>query len=223
MLFLLVFENLLHDPTGSSGPRAAAGLQKDARRDVQKRYGKNNEGSMTPLQAISTVLAGTVGSGNIAGVAAAIAIGGPGPSSGCGSPPFSHAPKLAEVSLAVKYREKGPDGDYYGGPMYYIKKASAKAGSGLLRSFPWRFLLLTLCDAALFRSTPPPPRMTTTSSAYRERDRRQHCGGQLIICLGGIKRVGEACSAIVSSDVPALHSWMPLCDLRAYRSCRLCV
>lgn len=80
------------------------------------------EGSMTPFQAVCTALAATVGTGNIAGVAGAIAIGGPGAVFWMWvSALLGMCTKFSEVTLAVHFREKNADGDYVGGPMYYIK------------------------------------------------------------------------------------------------------
>ena len=80
------------------------------------------EGAVTPFQAVCTALAATVGTGNIAGVAGAIAIGGPGAVfwMWC-SALLGMCTKFAEVTLAVHFREKNRDGDWVGGPMYYIK------------------------------------------------------------------------------------------------------
>ena len=80
------------------------------------------EGEITPFQAVSTALASTVGTGNIAGVTAAVVIGGPGAVFWMlVSALFGMCTKFAEVTLAVKYREKNDKGDWVGGPMYYIK------------------------------------------------------------------------------------------------------
>lgn len=80
------------------------------------------EGEVTPFQAMSTALAATVGTGNIAGVAVAIAIGGPGAIFWMWiSALFGMATKFAEVVLSIEFREKTEDGRYVGGPMYYIK------------------------------------------------------------------------------------------------------
>lgn len=79
------------------------------------------EGEVTPFQAVATALAATIGTGNIAGVATAIALGGPGAVFWMWlSAIFGMATKYGEVVLAVKYREKTPDGRFVGGPMYYI-------------------------------------------------------------------------------------------------------
>lgn len=84
-------------------------------------------GTMTPFQAVCTALAATVGTGNIAGVAGAIAIGGPGAVFWMWiSALLGMCTKFAEVTLSVHYREKNKHGDYVGGPMYYIKNGLSK-------------------------------------------------------------------------------------------------
>ena len=81
-----------------------------------------SDGAMTPFQAVCTALAATVGTGNIAGVAGAIAIGGPGAVfwMWC-SALLGMCTKFAEVTLAVHFRERNKNGELVGGPMYYIK------------------------------------------------------------------------------------------------------
>ena len=84
-------------------------------------------GAMTPFQALCTALAATVGTGNIAGVAGAIAIGGPGAVFWMWmSALLGMCTKFAEVTLAVHFRERNAHGDYVGGPMYYIKNGLPK-------------------------------------------------------------------------------------------------
>ena len=79
-------------------------------------------GEVTPLQAMTTALAATVGTGNIAGVAGAIALGGPGAVFWMWVSAFlGMATKYVEVVLAVRYRQRAADGSFYGGPMYYIR------------------------------------------------------------------------------------------------------
>ena len=91
-----------------------------------------SDGTMTPFQAVCTALAGTVGTGNIAGVAGAIAIGGPGAVfwMWC-SALLGMCTKFAEVTLAVYYRERSDAGEWVGGPMYYMKNGLGKK---------WQFL-----------------------------------------------------------------------------------
>ena len=89
--------------------------------------GEAQTGAITPFQAVCTALAATVGTGNIAGVAGAIAIGGPGAVFWMWiSALLGMCTKFAEVTLAVHYREKNAYGDYVGGPMYYIKNGLSK-------------------------------------------------------------------------------------------------
>ena len=90
---------------------------------IKRKDDGDNPGDITHFQALMTALAATVGTGNIAGVATAIAVGGPGALfwmwiTGL----FGMATKYAEAVLAVKYREVDEDGTMSGGPMYYITK-----------------------------------------------------------------------------------------------------
>ena len=90
------------------------------------------EGEVTPFQAVATALAATVGTGNIAGVTGAIAVGGPGAVFWMWlSALFGMVTKYAEVVLAVRYRERNAKGDWVGGPMYYIKNGLGQK---------WKFL-----------------------------------------------------------------------------------
>ncbi len=89
----------------------------------------NDAGEVSHFQALTTALSGTVGLGNIAGVAVAIGIGGPGATfwmilAGL----LGMASKFTECTLAVKYRNEYPDGTVSGGPMYYMKKGFAELG-----------------------------------------------------------------------------------------------
>ncbi len=96
---------------------------------VGKIFSKSDakDGSITPFQAVCTALAATVGTGNIAGVAGAIALGGPGAVFWMwASALLGMCTKFAEVTLAVHFREKNAHGDYVGGPMYYIKNGLGK-------------------------------------------------------------------------------------------------
>ena len=97
-----------------------------------------SDGAMTPFQAVCTALAGTVGTGNIAGVAGAIAIGGPGAVFWMWiSALLGMCTKFSEVTLAVHFREKNAVGDWVGGPMYYIK-------NGLKKHWHWLAVLFAL-------------------------------------------------------------------------------
>ena len=98
---------------------------------------KQGEGDISSLQALATGLSATVGTGNIAGVATAITLGGPGAIFWmwvCAL--VGMATKYSEVLLAVKYRQHLPDGTVAGGPMYYISR-----GLGL----PWLAAVFAFC------------------------------------------------------------------------------
>ncbi len=95
-----------------------------------------NGKKMTPFQSASTALSATMGTGNIVGVAGAVALGGPGAVFWMWvSAAFCMIIKFAEISLAVRYRETNPDGSYSGGVMYYIKNALPKIFSPLSYAF----------------------------------------------------------------------------------------
>ena len=88
---------------------------------------KAKDGAISPFQAVCTALAGTVGTGNIAGVAGAIALGGPGAIFWMWCSAFlGMCTKYVEVTLAMHYREKNAAGEYVGGPMYYIRNGLGK-------------------------------------------------------------------------------------------------
>lgn len=97
-----------------------------------KRTNKDHGQNLSPFEAVSTALASTVGTGNIAGVTGAIFVGGPGAVFWMWvSAFFGMCTKYAEIALALKYREKDENGQYHGGPMYYITNGLGKE---------WKFL-----------------------------------------------------------------------------------
>ena len=90
---------------------------------------ESKEGEVSHFQALATAVSGTVGNGNIAGVALAIAVGGPGATFWmilCGL--IGMSTKFVECTLGVKYRDIGEDGTVYGGPMYYLTKGLQEKG-----------------------------------------------------------------------------------------------
>ena len=94
---------------------------------------ENKEGEVTHFQALATAVSGTVGNGNIAGVALAIALGGPGATFWmivCGL--LGMSSKFVECTLGVQYRDIGKDGTVYGGPMYYLSKGLKEKGFATL-------------------------------------------------------------------------------------------
>ena len=94
---------------------------------------ESKDGEVTHFQALATAVSGTVGNGNIAGVALAIALGGPGATFWmivCGL--LGMSTKFVECTLGVQYRDVGEDGTVYGGPMYYLSKGLKEKGFGVL-------------------------------------------------------------------------------------------
>ncbi len=90
---------------------------------------ESKDGEVSHFQALTTAVSGTVGNGNIAGVALAIALGGPGATFWmiiCGL--LGMSTKFVECTLGVQYRDIGPDGTVYGGPMFYLRKGLAERG-----------------------------------------------------------------------------------------------
>lgn len=170
---------------------------------------KASDGSMTPFQAVCTALAATVGTGNIAGVAGAIAIGGPGAVFWMWiSALLGMCTKFAEVTLAVHYREKNKHGDYVGGPMYYIK-------NGLGKKWMWLAYLFSLFGVLTVFGTGNATQVNTITTAvdsalmnYNVIDtsavKTVNLVIGIIICLtvaavllGGIKRIGSVSEKLV--------------------------
>ncbi|MBQ6326258.1 MAG: sodium:alanine symporter family protein, partial [Clostridia bacterium] len=164
----------------------------------KRRDQKAGEGELTPWQAITTVLGGTVGSGNIAGVAAAIAVGGPGAIFWMWLIAIvGMLTKMTEVSLSVKYR-KQIDGEYYGGPMHYMKAALGTFGKVLAAIYGVALFLDIATDACAIQ-------VTTLAEAVN-----QVFGvntmiiaaivvviSLIVILSGGVKKVGKISSMIV--------------------------
>jgi AGCS family alanine or glycine:cation symporter len=94
----------------------------------------NAAGEVTHFQALATALSGTVGLGNIAGVAVAVSLGGPGATFWMILAGFlGMSSKFTECTLGVKYRDELPDGTVSGGPMYYLTKGLAEKGAGFAK------------------------------------------------------------------------------------------
>lgn len=115
------YDAIDHHEAGSD--LAVSGDIKETIRD------ESQEGEVSHFQALATAVSGTVGNGNIAGVALAIAVGGPGATFWmilCGL--LGMSTKFVECTLGVKYRDVGEDGTVYGGPMYYLTKGLQERG-----------------------------------------------------------------------------------------------
>ena len=165
--------------------------------------------SITPFQAVCTALAATVGTGNIAGVAGAIAIGGPGAVFWMWiSALLGMGTKFAEVTLAVHFRERNAKGDLVGGPMYYIK-------NGLGKKWMWLAYAYALFGTCAVFGTGNATQVNTITAAIDtalinynllSADNTATCNLiiGIVICavvalilIGGVKRIGSVSEKLV--------------------------
>ncbi len=166
-------------------------------------------GTMTPFQAVCTALSATVGTGNIAGVAGAIAIGGPGAVFWMWVSAFlGMCTKFSEVVLAVHFREKNKQGEYVGGPMYYIK-------NGLGKKWQWLAVLFSVFGIFTVFGTGNATQVNTIATAVNSALLNYNLISAegvtisnwiigiaimiLVVCvlLGGIKRIGKVTEKLV--------------------------
>lgn len=139
MLVLLVGTGIfLTARTGCIQVRKFGYIMKKTIGSLFKKRDRSHGNNLSPFQAMTTALAGTVGTGNIAGVTGAIFIGGPGAVFWMWvSAFFGMCTKYAEIALSVKFRSKDKNGANIGGPMYYIEK-------GLGKNFKWLACIFAL-------------------------------------------------------------------------------
>lgn len=167
------------------------------------------DGTMTPFQAVCTALAATVGTGNIAGVAGAIAIGGPGSVFWMWvSAVLGMCTKFSEVTLAVHFREKNEQGDLVGGPMYYIK-------NGLKKKWHWLATLFSAFGVLTVFGTGNATQVNTITTAINSALLNYQIIPEdgtktvsliiglilaalvALVLLGGIKRIGSVTERLV--------------------------
>jgi AGCS family alanine or glycine:cation symporter len=164
------------------------------------------EGEVTPLQSVTTALSATVGMGNIAGVAIAIGIGGPGATfwmimAGL----LGMAMKFAECTLAIKYRKVNEDGSVSGGPMYYLRQGLAKKGLG-----PLGGLLAVMFAVLVMGGSVGGGNMLQANQAFKQLETFfpaiEHYGAVYglvmaiivgVVIIGGIKSIGKVTEKIV--------------------------
>ena len=169
------------------------------------------EGSVSPFKAMCTALAASIGTGNIAGVSGAIAIGGPGAVFWMWmSALLGMCTKYSEVTLAIKYRERNRDGDWVGGPMYYIK-------NGLGKNWKWLGVLFAIFGALAAFGIGNMTQINTIASTVTNAVNTV-AGGDLsesilkvlpwvisivcavitaIVIIGGIQRLSDVCALMV--------------------------
>lgn len=178
---------------------------------IGKIFAKSNaaDGAVTPFQAVCTALAATVGTGNIAGVAGAIAIGGPGAVFWMWvSALLGMCTKFSEVTLAVHFREKNRHGDWVGGPMYYIK-------NGLGPKWKWLAVVFSVLGILTVFGTGNATQVNTITTAINTALLNYNVVSSdsvstinliigivimvlvAMILLGGIKRIGQVTERLV--------------------------
>ena len=153
-----------------------------------------SDGALTPFQAVCTALAATVGTGNVAGVAGAIAIGGPGAVFWMWiSALFGMCTKFSEVTLAVHFHERNANGDLVGGPMYYIK-------NGLKKHWHWLAYLFSAFGVLTVFGTGNATQVNTITTAL------------VILCSGVSVGYGEAAGAelTISGFTSTYGGWVSI-------------
>lgn len=174
------------------------------------RKSQGSEGDITPWQALSTALSGQVGTGNLAGVATAISLGGPGAIFWMWvTALLGMACAFAESSLAVKYRETHPDGRIHGGPMFYIKNGLNKGKSGLGGAFGW--LAMLFCIGTLISAVATGGMIQANSITESVMQTGVEVGANIpnwsvglilaalvfLVIIGGIKSIGSVAGRVV--------------------------
>ncbi|MFC1730710.1 alanine/glycine:cation symporter family protein [candidate division KSB1 bacterium] len=156
----------------------------------------DDKGRMSPFQATTTALASTVGMGNIAGVATALSVGGPGAIFWMWLLAiFGMMSKTAEITLAVHYRDVDEKGNLHGGPMYYIKKGLG--WSYLAKQFSIGVLIICIFSSTLLQPH------TVGRALLKSYQINPYITASLmslitgIVVIGGIKRIGKFCESLV--------------------------
>lgn len=158
----------------------------------------DGDGEISPFAALSTALSGQVGTGNLAGVATAIALGGPGAIFWMWiTALFGMALAFAEGSLAIRYREKTSDGVYRGGPMTYIMMGLGKK---------WTWLAILFCFGTLFSAMVTGNSIQANAIADGMNELfgiEEWMGGLItavlvfIVIIGGIKSIGSVAEKVI--------------------------
>ena len=176
---------------------------------LKKSDGPSKAGAVSPFKAMCTALAASIGTGNIAGVSGAIAIGGPGAVFWMWiSALVGMCTKYSEVTLAVKYRERNSQGDWVGGPMYYIK-------NGLGQKWTWLAVIFALFGGLASFGIGNLTQVNTIASTVNEAisgfvSTSESQQGMIalavgvvcavivfIVLVGGIQRIGDVCALLV--------------------------
>ncbi|MCI2105240.1 MAG: alanine:cation symporter family protein [Intestinimonas sp.] len=161
-----------------------------------KRHTPGKDGDLTQLQALSTALASTIGTGSIAGVATAIFFGGPGAVFWMWVSAFlSMMTGCAEKTLAVRYRRRGPDGKWRGGPMEYMERGLHMRP--LAAVFALACIAASLCGGDMVQSNSIATAMKTAFGWDRLAVGVVLAVLTGLVMMGGIGRIGTVCERLV--------------------------
>ena len=199
MLVLLVSTGIfLTARTGCIQVRRFGYIMKHTIGSLFKKSDKDHGQNLSPFQAVTTALAGTVGTGNIAGVTGAIFVGGPGAVFWMWvSAFFGMCTKYAEIALAVKFREVDENGANHGGPMYYIEK-------GLGKNFKWLAVIFAILGGLACFGIGNIAQSSEISGAMNALFGLSPLATGIILAIlvavviiGGVKRIGQVTSFLV--------------------------
>jgi len=164
----------------------------------KKGTNKDDEGEISPVAALFTALSATIGTGNIAGVATAIVLGGPGAVFWMWmTAVFGMATKYSEALLAIRFREKDSRGMHVGGPMYYIK-------NGMGKNWLWLAWVFAICTAI---SAPGTGNLVQANGVAALLHENLHISKQVsgigmailvfLVIMGGVKSIARVASFLV--------------------------
>lgn len=167
---------------------------------VSGKFSKDSHlsGEISHFQALCTALSATVGLGNIAGVAIAISLGGPGAVFWLWVAGFiGMATKFTEVTLSLKYREIGKDGQVHGGPMFTIKNGLSKKFYPLAWAYAFFVMLSSFGAGNMFQSNQMAQILQTSLSIPTWLSGMLFAAMAFLILIGGIKRIGKVTEKLV--------------------------
>ena len=167
-------------------------------RELFRKRDESEDGDVSPFQALMTALSSTIGTGNIAGVAAAIAIGGPGAVFWMWMTAIvGTATKYSEGVLAVKFREVDANGNRVGGPMYYIKNGLGPKWVWLAGLFATFGILASLGTGASIQSNSIADALKSTYDIDPVLTGVVLAVGAAAVILGGVKRIASVAGKLV--------------------------
>lgn len=161
-----------------------------------------DKGEISHFQALCAALSATVGLGNIAGVAVAVSLGGPGAVFWLWVAGFiGMCTKFTEVTLALTYRDITPKGTVHGGPMFVIKNALSKNFYPIAWIYALFVVLSSLGAGNMFQSNQMAAVIKTTAGIPEWASGLIFCFGAFLILIGGIKRIGKVAETMVPAMV----------------------